>query len=295
MLDGLRREFPEVVTYARRIPSPRVARAPILWSILAAFGAEFFVSAVVLILSSFLLGAAPRETPLRPFEVSRLAGTAAALAVAWVAGGRGAIAGYLGIVILERLLGLPSQMRFCAGFGPGAYSAAAVSACSAVGYVTALWPQLLGAALAVALVRWLRVGTGDRSPTLEAAGVFVVVQGLGGSFLNAGLGPATPGSPVWPLFLALVAIAAGIAMGYTILRRATRQWRTFGIVATVLAAEFVVLSLPLFVSQILQARGTSLIGPLDLIAYFSVVFAIGAAALVLYLTAAGRVTPTESS
>ena len=48
-------------------------------------------------------------------------------------------------------------------------------------------------------------------------------------------------------------------------------------------------------SQILQARGTSLIGPLDLIAYFSVVFAIGAAALVLYLTAAGRVTPTESS
>ena len=90
-------------------------------------------------------------------------------------------------------------------------------------------------------------------------------------------------------------MAAGIAMGYTILRRATRQWRTFGIVATVLAAEFVVLSLPLFVSQILQARGTSLIGPLDLIAYFSVVFAIGAAALVLYLTAAGRVTPTESS
>jgi len=296
MLDGLRREFPEVVTYARRIPSPRVARAPILWSILAAFGAEFFVSAVVLILSSFLLGSAPRESPLpAPFELSRLAGTAAALAVAWVAGGRGAIAGYLGIVILERLLGLPSQMRFCAGFGPGAYSAAAVSACSAVGYVTALWPQLLGAALAVALVRWLRVGTGDRSPTLEAAGVFVVVQGLGGSFLNAGLGPATPGSPVWPLFLALVAIAAGIAMGYTILRRATRQWRTFGIVATVLAAEFVVLSLPLFVSQILQARGTSLIGPLDLIAYFSVVFAIGAAALVLYLTAARRVTPTESS
>jgi hypothetical protein len=36
------------------------------------------------------------------------------------------------------------------------------------------------------------------------------------------------------------------------------------------------------VSQILQTRGTSLIGPLDLVAYFSIVFAIGAAALVLY-------------
>jgi hypothetical protein len=31
-------------------------------------------------------------------------------------------------------------------------------------------------------------------------------------------------------------------------------------------AEFVFLSLPLFVSQILQTRGTSLIGPLDLVA-----------------------------
>ena len=100
---------------------------------------------------------------------------------------------------------------------------------------------------------------------------------------------------MWPLLLVLVAIAAGIAMGYTILRRATGQWRTFGIIAAVLAAEFVFLSLPTFVSQILQARGTSLIGPLDLMAYFSVVFAIGAAAIVLYLAVARRVTPGESS
>jgi len=64
-------------------------------------------------------------------------------------------------------------------------------------------------------------------------------------------------------------------------------------VALVVGAEYVLLSLPLFVSQILLARGTNLIGPLDLLAYFSPVFAIGAAAVVLYIAAARRVSATE--
>jgi hypothetical protein len=81
-------------------------------------------------------------------------------------------------------------------------------------------------------------------------------------------------------------------MGYTILRRATRPWRTLGIVAFVVVAVFVVVSLPTFVSQILQTRGTNLIGPFDLLAFFSPLFAVAAAALVIYMAATRKVSAT---
>jgi hypothetical protein len=171
----------------------------------------------------------------------------------------------------------------------------AAAFCSVSSYVIALWPQVLGAALAFALVRWLRAGDGDRNPTLEAAGAFVIVQGVVGLLLNATLGPATAGSAEWPLLFLVVAIAAGIAMAYTILRRATRHWRTVSIVAFVLVAEFVVVSLPTLVSQVFLARGTNLIGPFDLLFYFSLFFAIAAAVLVLYVAAARKGTATEGA
>jgi hypothetical protein len=289
MIDGLRREFPEAFAVARRVPSPRFARASTMWAVAAAFGAEFFVSAVFTILFSLLFRSTTREVPLpAPFELARLASTAAALAVAWIAGGRSAVAGYVGIIVLERLLGLSTQMRFCTGIGSGQ----GFAACSVGGYLLALWPQLLGAALAFALVRWLRAGEGDRNPTLEAAGVLVIVEGVGGALVNLALGPATAGSQ-WPLDLLLVAILGGIAMGFTILRRASRRWRTLGIIAFVLAAEFVIVSLPTFVSQVVLTRGTNLIGPFELLAYFSPIFAIAAAALVLYMSTARKVTTTE--
>jgi hypothetical protein len=82
-------------------------------------------------------------------------------------------------------------------------------------------------------------------------------------------------------------------MGFTILRRASRHWRTLGIVAFALAAEFVIVSLPSFVSQVVLARGTNLIGPYELLAYFSPIFAIAAGALVLYMSTARKVTATE--
>lgn len=294
MIDGLRREFPQAFALAGRVPNPRFARVSPVWAVLAAFGAGFFVSAVVTILFSLLFRSTTRDTPIpAPFEIARLASTAAALAVAWIAGGRSGVAGYVGIVVLERLLGLPSQLRFCGAFGSDPNLA--VAFCSVGSYVIALWPQVLGAALAFALVRWLRTGAGDRNPTLEATGALVIVQGVGGALLNPLLGPSTAGSLVWPFFILLVAIAAGIAMGFTILRRATRHWRTLGVIAFVLAAEFAIVSLPTFVSQVFPARGTNPIGPLDLLAYFSPVFEIAAAALVLYMAAARKVTATEGA
>src|SRR5438309_1288056 len=254
MLDGLRHEFPEVITLARAIPHPHIARASPFWSVPAAFGAGFFASGVVTILGSLLFRLTTRETPLpAPFELAGLAGTAAALAVAWVGGRRTAVAGYVGVLVLERLLSLTGQLRFCGQLG--GFAALGGQLCSVGGYVIALWPQLFGVAIAIALVRWLRTGPGDRNPTLEAAGVFALVRTLGVTFLNLMLGTATVGSPVWPLFLLLLAIAGGVAMGYTVLRRARRTWRTLGIVAFVVAAEFALVSVPLFVIQVLAARG----------------------------------------
>jgi len=225
MLDGLRREFPEVITFARALPHPRVARASPFWSMMAAFGAGFFASGIVTILVSLLFRLTTRETPLpAPFELAGLAGTAAALAVAWVGGGRTTVAGYLGVLALERLLGLPGQLRFCGEFG--GFAVLGGQLCSVGGYLIALWPQLLGVAVAIALARWLRTGPGDRNPTLEAAGIYALVQTLGGTFLNLILGPATVGSPVWPISFLLLAIAGGAAVGYTVVRRATRKPRT---------------------------------------------------------------------
>jgi hypothetical protein len=291
MIDGLRSEFPQAFAVARRVPNPRFARASPLWAVPAAFGGGFFVSAVVTIVFSLLFRSMTRDAPVpASFELARLASTAAALAVAWIAGGRSAVAGYVGIVVIERLLGLPSQLRFCGTIG----SDPSFAGCSVGSYVIALWPQLLGAALAFALVRWLRAGAGDRNPTLEVAGMLVIVEGVGGALLNAGLG-ASPAGSASPLLFLFVAIAAGIAMGYTILRRATRHWRTLGAVAFVLVAEFVIVSLPTFVSQLVQTRGTNLIGPFDLLAYFSPLFAIAAAALVLYMAAARKVSSTEGA
>src|SRR2546421_1297014 len=294
MLDGLRREFPEVVTLVGRIPHPRVGRAPIFWSVMAAFGAALFVSALVTMLFSFLLRPSSSGTPFpAPFELARLAGTAAALGVAWTAGGPRAVAGYVGLVIVESLLGLPSRIRFCEM--AGADPAFAVNACSMSRYLIGLWPQLLGAGLALALGRWVRARPGDRNPALEGAGVFTLVQGVGGAIIGAAFGPAAAGSPEWPLSFVLLAVAAGIAAGFTILRKATRMWRTMGIVALVVLGEYMLLSVPLFLSQVLQARGTSLVGPFDVLAYFSPVFAMAAAAAVLYIASARRVTPAAGA
>jgi hypothetical protein len=47
MLDRLQRQFPQAFALAQRVPNPRVARAPLLWSVLTAYGAAFFVSAAM--------------------------------------------------------------------------------------------------------------------------------------------------------------------------------------------------------------------------------------------------------
>jgi len=151
MIDGLRREFPQAFELARRVPNPRFAAASPLWAVLAGFGAAFFVSSalyVVLSMTARLFGA-----PLVWVGgVATVSATATALSVAHTVGGRGAVIVYAGIVIVERLLGLPGLMRFCLAIVSDA------PICSPFSYVLSLWPEAVGLALAYWLVRvrWMR-------------------------------------------------------------------------------------------------------------------------------------------
>jgi len=207
MLDGLRREFPDVITVARALPHPRVARASLFWSVMATFGAGFFASGIVTILFSLLFRLTTRETPLpTPFELAGLAGTAAALAVAWVGGGRTAVAGYLGVLVVARLLSLLGQIRVCGEFGGSA--ALGGEFCSVGGYLTALWPQLLGAGA-------LR-GDGqplygefdfDGAPAQHAG--LVLVHHVGGGVLDQQHAFVQPGVAVSELLAAAFAVFSG--------------------------------------------------------------------------------------
>src|SRR5207249_11495181 len=83
-LNDPHQEFPRVTALARRIPNPTVSRAPLLWAILAAFGAALFVGAAVTVLFSLLyrLFSIPSDVLLpAPVQLSAFALAATARSV----------------------------------------------------------------------------------------------------------------------------------------------------------------------------------------------------------------------
>lgn len=284
MIDGLRGELPQVFAFARRIPNPRFAPASPMWAVLAAFGAGFFVSAVlsvVFTLTARLLGA-----PLAWVGgVATLGATATALSVAYTVGGRSALIVYAGIVVIERLLALPGLMRFCLAIVDSPI-------CSPFFYILALWPEVLGVALAYWLVRWMRTTDGNGNPLLEVAGALALTQGVAAAVLGALLLSASAFEA--GLLLLVSAVAGGIACGVVLLRRVpeSRQWRTLTIIAVVVVGVWLLIELPIFVGQI-GIGGAIVVGGLNLIGFLSPLVEVGVAALVLYMAAARKVTATE--
>jgi hypothetical protein len=289
MIEGLRRDFPQAFALARRVPNPRFAAASPLWAVLAGFGAGFFVSAalyVVLSMTARFLGA--------PLEwvggVATVGATATALSVAYTVAGRGAVIVYAGVIVLERLLGLPGLMRFCLAIVSDA------PMCSPFSYLLALWPEAVGVALAFWLVRvrWMRTTDGDRNPLVEAAGALALTQGVAAAILSALL--LSAGAFEAGLLLLLSAAAGGVACGLVLLRRVaeSRQWRSLGIIALVVIGVWLLVGLPTLVGQV-GIGGAIAIGGLNLIGFVSPLVEIGAAALVLYIAAARKVTMTEAA
>ena len=289
MIDGLRREFPQAFEIGRRVPNPRFAAASPLWAVLAAFGAAFFVSAVlyvVLNLIARILGA----PVVWVSGVATVGATATALAVAHTVGGRASVIVYAGIVVIERLLGLPGLMRFCLAI------VGDTPVCSPFVYVLSLWPEAVGVALAYWLVRvrWMRTTEGDRNPLIEAAGALALTQGVAAAILSAVL--LSAGAFEAGLLLLVSATAGGVACGLVLLKRVgeSRQWRSLGIIALVVVGVFLLVGLPTFMGQV-GISGTIAIGGLNAIGLVSPLVEIGAAALVLYIAAARKVTATESA
>jgi hypothetical protein len=289
MIDGLRRDFPRVFALARRIPSPRFAHASPIWGVVAAFGAGFFVSAalvVVLTMTSRLLGAPMQWVG----GVTTAGATATAITVAFTVGGRGALIVYAGVIVIERLLGLPGLMRFCLAI------VSEFAGCSPVSYVLALWPEALAVALAywLILVRWMGTTEGDGNPLLEAAGALALTQGAAAAILGALL-LSTSGSEAG-LLLLLSAVAGGIACGLVMLRRIaeSRQWRSLAIIALAVMAVWLLVSVPALAGQV-GIGGVIAVGGLNLIGFISPLVEIGAAALVLYMVAARKVAATETA
>jgi hypothetical protein len=258
-----------------------------MWAVLAAFGAGFFVSAVLFVvftMTARLLGA-----PLVWVGgVATVGATATALSVAYNVGGRSALIVYVGIVVIERLLALPGLMRFCLAI------VSESPVCSPVSYILALWPEVLGVALAYWLVRWMRTTDGNSNPLLEAAGALALTQGVAAAILGALLLSASAFEA--GLLLLVSAVAGGTACGLVLLRRVaeSRRWRTLAIIAIVVVGVWLLIGLPTFVGQV-GIGGAIVVGGLNLIGFLSPLVEVGVAALALYMAAARKVTATKGA
>lgn len=282
MFDGLQRQFPQAFAFAERIPNPRVARAPLLWSVLAAFGASFFVwvaIAIPLTLFARLFGL-PTEWV---GGVATAGATGTALSVAYTGSGRDAVLICAGVFVLEHLLSLLGTMRFCLAIVSEA------PFCSPISYVLGFWPRALGIALAYRLVHWWRVAEGDGNPLLEVAGALALAQSLVTAVLGALL--VSTSAFMAGLLLLLAAVAGGAACGLTILRRVdeSRQWATLGVIALVVVGSWLVIGAPAFLGQ-LGIGGAIAIGGLNLMAVASPLVEVGSAAVVLYMAAARKLS-----
>ena len=286
MSDLIGRQFPEVAALVRRIPSTPIARAPLFWSVLAGFGAGYFVWAAILVVFALLFAAfgVPSGAPLpRPFELAAVTRTGVALAVAWTAGGRDAVTVYATVRVLELVLGLPAQFRFC-----GAIVGPAPAACSFLSYLLSLWPLVLGVGLAYWVASRLHTSGGSANPVMEAAGALSATQTVAGTIVAVlFVGSASIAAGI----LAIGGVvAAGLACGVVLLRRVTpeRQWLTLGFVALAAIGPWAVTSLPPFVQQIGAGSGVGFSG-LSLVNLVAPFVELGAAGVVLYIAATRKI------
>jgi hypothetical protein len=262
----------------------RIARVPLGYALLVAFGAALFADAagrIPLALLLRLFGAGTGGPAPFLFELVTAAVIAVAVSVAWLAGGRVAAGAYLAFIALERIVALYGSARFCERIRPEPFE------CSLVGQLVGLWPYLLGVAAAVALVRRLRPSAGGRNPTLEAAGAFALAQVailLAYALLSSG-GSGTEGG----IISLLAAVAGGVACGVVLDRRATRPWRSLGVVALAVLATWALLDLSSLMEQIGAARSLTFRDPQIVFAQAGPPLAMAVAAFVLYISATRKV------
>ncbi|OLD52633.1 MAG: hypothetical protein AUI58_02050 [Chloroflexi bacterium 13_1_40CM_2_70_6] len=281
-VDLIRAELPGVFAFLDRAPWPAIAPASLPFAVLAAFGAGLFVDAALRVPLGLVFQALGLPVGLARFvfQLVTLLATAAAAAVAWRSGGGDAARVYVAILAIERVLGLPALLRFCAVVQQE-------FSCGPLAYVLGLWPLLLGLALSVPVRRRLRIVAGDRNPLLEAGGAFVLANDAVVRSYGALAGQATGSEG--GLAALLGAVAGGIACGIVIARRAPRHWRTLGLVALAVLGQWVVTSLFPFFAAAADTRTLTFRDPAIVFALAAPAFGVAAAVVILYMAAARQV------
>lgn len=177
MRDGLAREFPEAgraVAWTRARIGPRTE--PAVWAAISGIGAGFLVSnvlqAVVGLVNQALL-AARSELPFALFPLATIAGSAAMAVVALGAGGAAALAIALAYIAVGVVLRIPGLVTFCER--SDAFQNLLVSnQCSALGFLTSLWPQVLGVGVGIALARAIMTRGSGINSLLRIAGSLAI-------------------------------------------------------------------------------------------------------------------------
>jgi hypothetical protein len=251
MREGLAREVPEAGRALAWARSRLVfQREPVVWAAVSAVGAGFLVGSVLV----FVVGLAYRAVtaanprldipPFSPFVT--VVGTATSAATALAIGGPVALALELAYVAFGVALRIPGLATFCErSLGGGLQEAAS---CTPLGFVTSLWPQLVGIGLGLALARTPAVRGSGSNPLLRVAGTLAVTLtvsgGVWGLTVAATASPTTSGLTIAALTVA-AAIAAGVVAAQ--LPNATRNAAT---VAVVWLLPWVTLQLPLAVQTL---------------------------------------------
>jgi hypothetical protein len=246
MRDGLAREFPEAgraIAWTRARIGPRTE--PVVWAAVSGLGAGFVVSnvsqAIVGLVNQALL-AARSELPFALFPLATILGSAAVAVVALGAGGAAALAIALAYIALGIALRVPGLVTFCDRSG-GFPNLQVADQCSALGFLTSLWPQVLGIGIGIALSRTITSRGNGINRLLRIAGslaiALTVVSQLWAATIAQSANALASGLTI-AAGMAAAAVAAGVVAA-----QLPRGVRNAAIVGAIWLLPWLTLQLPL--------------------------------------------------
>jgi hypothetical protein len=252
MRDGLAREFPEAgraVAWTRARIGPWTE--PVVWAAISGIGAGFLVSdfaQVFVGLASQALQSPRNPVSFNLFPVVPIAGSGAAAAVAFVAGGGIALGLVLAYTVLGIALRIPALMTFCERSGAGQNGLVSLGGgvpdqCTAIGFLASLWPQLVGIGLGIALARVITSRGGGINSLLRIAGSLAIALTIV-SELWAATVAQTANALTSGLTIASGIAAAAVAAG-VVAAQLPRGVRNAAIVGGIWLLPWLTLQLPL--------------------------------------------------
>ena len=253
MRDGLAREFPEAgraVAWTRARIGPRTES--VVWAAISGIGAGFLVSDVaqaVVGLASQALESMRSPLPFNLFPLVSIAASATAAAVALVAGGGMAVALVVAYHAVGVALRIPGLMTFCERSGGGQnLLAGGPDQCSALGFLTTLWPQLVGIGLGIALARVITSRGDGINSLLRIAGSLAIALTILSQLWAATIAQSA-NALASGLTIAAGMAAAAVAAG-VVAAQLPRGVRNAAIVGAIWLLPWLTLQLPLGVHSL---------------------------------------------